>query len=118
MPHPSWDNPADFVSLDDFAVKAVIQFQGGTPAPRTISGIFDEPYVEGRLGKPKPSDYQMDSVRPKLTCVEGTCTGARRGDTVVIYLADGVTVHGTYNIMTYPQKDGTGLEVLELTPAS
>ena len=117
MPHPAWDNPADFVDTDDFAVRAVIAFQAG--GTRAIVGILDEPYLEGSLGsRPKPGDFQMDTVRPKFTCVEGTCSGARRGDTLTVYLADGVTVHGLYNIMTYPQQNGTGTEVLELTPAS
>src|SRR5213595_2767252 len=100
MPHPSWDNPAEFVDLGDFAVKAVIQFQGGTT--RTIQGIFDEPYLEAEL-----AEHEQDTTRPKFTCVEGSAQGARRGDGLVVYLADGVTVHGTFGIMTYPQTDGS-----------
>ena len=102
MPHPSWDNPADFVSLDDFATQAVIQLQAG--GTRTVSGIFDDPYLNAQLG-----EYEMDTSKPRLTCVEGTLAGVKRGD--------GVTINGKqYGVMTYPQPDGTGLEVLELTP--
>lgn len=109
MPHPSWDNPADFVVLDDFAVKAIIQYQAG--GTLNIVGIYDGPYKEGDL-----KDYQEDTTEPKFTCVEGTCVNARRGDALVVYQPDGVTVFGAFAIMTYPQPDGTGLEVLELTP--
>lgn len=109
MPHPSWDSPEDFVDLGDFAVKAIIQFQDGTTRP--ITGIYDGPYVEGKL-----KEYEQDTTKPKFTCVEGVCVGVRRADGLVVYQADGVTVFGTFGIMTYPQPDGTGLEVLELTP--
>ncbi|WP_228368224.1 head-tail joining protein [Klebsiella pneumoniae] len=108
MPHPSWDNPEDFLDMDDFAVKAIIQFQdGGT---RDIHGIYDGPYREGTLG-----EYQQDTTKPKFTCTEGVARGARRGDGLVVYQADGKTVFGTFGIMTYPQPDGTGLEILELS---
>lgn len=110
MPHPSWDNPQEFVDLGDFAVKAIIQFQDGS-TPRDIVGIYDGPYVQATL-----KEYQQDTKKPKFTCVEGTCAGARRSDDLVVYLADGVTVFGTFGILTYPQPDGTGLEVLELAP--
>lgn len=109
MPHPSWDNPEEFVDLDDFAVRGVIQFQDGTS--REITGIYDGPYKMGKLG-----EYEQDTTEPKFTCVEGLCAGARRGDALEVYEADGVTLFGTFAIMTYPQPDGTGLEFLELTP--
>lgn len=109
MPHPTWDNPADFLELDEFAVKATIQFQDGTT--RNIVGLYDGPYREGQLG-----EYEQDTTKPKFTCLEGVCAGARRKDGLTVYKADGVTVFGQFGIMTYPQPDGTGLEVLELTP--
>lgn len=108
MPHPSWDDPSDFVDRDDFAVRGVILFQDGTR--REITGIYDGPYVEGKLG-----EYEHDTTRPKFTCVEGTVNGVRRGDGLEVYQADGVTLFGTFNIMTTPQPNGTGLHVLELT---
>ncbi|KVE35261.1 head-tail joining protein [Burkholderia sp. TSV86] len=110
MPHPAWDDPAEFLDLDEFAVKAVIQFQNGET--REIVGIYDGPYREAQLG-----EYEQDTTKPKFTCMEGVARGARRGDGLVVYEADGVSVFGTFNIMTYPQPDGTGLEVLELTQA-
>lgn len=108
MPHPSWDNPADFLDQDEFAVKAIIQFQDGTTRP--IVGMYDGPYREGQLG-----EYEQDTTKPKFTCEEGTCKGAKRGDGLVVYEAGGKTVFGTFGILTYPQPDGTGLEVLELS---
>jgi hypothetical protein len=110
MPHPTWDDPSDFISLDDFAVKATIQFADGTT--RDIVGIYDGPYLKAKLRH----DYVQDTEKPKFTCEEGTCTGARRADTLVVYDNDGVTVFWTFGILTYPQPDGTGLEVLELSP--
>ena len=108
MPHPSWDNPADFVNQDDFAVRGVILFQDGTR--REITGIYDGPYREASLG-----EYQQDTTKPKFTCTEGVCRGAKRGDSLEVYEADAVTLFGTFGILTYPQPDGTGLEVLELS---
>ncbi len=107
MPHPSWDSPDEFIDLNDFAVRGIIQFQNGTT--REISGMYDGPYREGSIG-----DYEQDTVKPKFTCTEGRCAGVRRGDSLVVYAGDGVTVFGTFGIMTYPQPDGAGLEVLEL----
>lgn len=109
MPHPSWDNPQEFVDTGDFAVKAIIQFQGGTS--RSIVGIYDGPYELARL-----KEYEQDTTKPKFTCVEGTCTGTKRGDDLVVYEADGIAVFATFGILTYPQPDGTGMEVLELAP--
>jgi hypothetical protein len=118
MPTPAWDNPADFIDLGDFAVKGVIEFvpQGKTArnldgTTRDITGIFDEPYLKAGLR----GDYELDSESPRFTCVEGSSTGARKGDTLVVYNSDGKTVFGTYSIMTSPQPDGTGLETLELS---
>jgi hypothetical protein len=109
MPHPAWDNPADFVDTDDFAVKAVIQYQAG--GTLNIIGIYDGPYELAKL-----KEYQQDTTKPKFTCVEGTCVNVHRGDDLVVYQADGVTVFATFGILTYPQPDGTGMEVLQLAP--
>jgi len=114
VPHPAWDDPSEFLELDEFAVKATIQFQDGTT--RNIVGMYDGPYREATLGKGHLGDYEQDTTKPKFTCMEGTCQGARRGDGLVVYNTDGVTVFGEFAIMTYPQPDGTGLEALELTP--
>ena len=100
MPHPSWDNVREFVDLDDFATPGVIQFQAG--GTRMVSGIFDDPYLNAQLG-----EVEQDTGRTRFSCVEGDLAGVKRGDAIVI--------HGkTYAVMTYPQQDGTGLEVLEL----
>jgi hypothetical protein len=109
MPHPSWDDPSEFIDIDDFAVKAIIQFQDGTT--RNIVGIYDGPYLMATL-----KGYEQDTSKPKFTCAEGTCDGVRRGDAIVIYNSDGVTFFGTFGILTYPEPDGTGLESLELAP--
>lgn len=109
MPHPSWDDPTEFVNADDFAVRGVIQFQDGTT--REIVGIYDGPYEMSKL-----NEYEHDTTKPKFTCVEGVCVGVDRGDDVTVYESDGVTMFATFGILTGPQPDGTGLEVLELAP--
>ncbi|CAG2144438.1 hypothetical protein LMG31506_03005 [Cupriavidus yeoncheonensis] len=102
MPHPAWDNPADFISLDDFAVQAEIQFQAG--GTRTVAAIFDDPYMDAKLG-----EYDMDTSAPRITCVEADLAGVKRGDAVVI-------AGKTYGVTRYPQPDGNGHAVLELAP--
>lgn len=108
MPHPSWDNPAEFMDTDDFAVRGVIVYQDGTR--KELKGIYDGPYREGRLG-----EYEEDTTKPKFMCVAGT-SAASRGDGLEVYEADGVTLFGMFGILTSPQPDGTGMEVLELAP--
>lgn len=97
MRGPSWENLDDFLQLDSnggFATPAVIQFQdGGT---RTISVIFDDPYLNAQLG-----EYEADTSEPRISGKETDLAGVRRGDVV--------TVAGeTFDVMTSPQADGTG----------
>ena len=100
MPSPAWENLDDFLNTDEFAVGAIIAFQAG--GIRTVSGIFDDPYMNAGLG-----EYDMDSSRPRLLCKEPDLVGVDRGDQV--------TIDGTlYDVLTGPQSDGTGMAILAL----
>lgn len=97
MRGPSWENLDDFLQTDDdggFAQAAVIQFQAG--GTRTISVLFDDPYLNAQLG-----EYEADTSEPRISGKETDLAGVRRGDVV--------TVAGeTFDVMTSPQPDGTG----------
>lgn len=100
MPTPSWDDLDAFLRTDEFAVTVTVRPQDG-PA-RQVAGIFDEPYLNAQLG-----EYEADTVRPRLVCKAADVAGLVRGDMVDI---DGVT----YDVLTSPQPDGTGMATLEL----
>ncbi|MEX3924401.1 hypothetical protein AB4Y36_10270 [Paraburkholderia sp. BR10936] len=97
--------------MDEFAVRGVIQFADGVTPDKEIVGLYDGPYVKTTL-----KSYVQDTTAPIFTTGEGACKPAKRGDTLVVYEPDGVTVFGTFGILTYPQVDGHGLEVLSLDP--
>lgn len=102
MPAPAWEDLDAFLSVDEFAVAATVHLQAGTM--RTVRGIFDDPYLNAELG-----EYEFDTNRPRLTCKESDVDGVLRGDTVVI---DGKT----YDVLSTPNSDGTGMALLELAP--
>lgn len=99
MPTPFWEDLDAFLDLDDFAVPAVIQLQGGGQV--SLAVIFDNPYVEGDLGDAST----RDEVRPVATCKEALVGAVRRGDTITIQFPRGPR---TFDILTAPQPDGTG----------
>lgn len=102
MPSPAWEELDAFLDTDDFATEAIVTLQGGVSRP--IHGIFDDPYLNAENG-----EYDFDTARPRLTCKEIDVLGVIRGDTCEI---DGVT----YDILSSPHSDGTGMAVLELAP--
>ncbi len=100
MPSPSWEDLDVFLQLDDFAVTGVIHLQSGQT--RTVKGIFDDPYLAARLG-----GYDRDDNHVTFTVKETDCVGMRRGDTVA--------VNGkTFDVMSTPQGDGTGVSLIVL----
>lgn len=104
MPHPSWDNPDDFLDPGDFGVPVVITPKAGGQ-PRTINGIPDEPYFDKQTG-----EYVLDNAEPRLTVHERDAVGLKK--------YDGATFNGTaYELMHDPLFDGTGTAVLRLTRA-
>lgn len=98
---PAWDDLDQFLSTDDFAVAATLRPANG--GARTVRGIFDAPYLNAQLG-----EYEVDSSKPRFTCKESDVAGAKRGDEITIPGA------GTFDILTSPHGDGTGMATLEL----
>lgn len=100
----SWENLDVFLQDEaqgGFAIKVKIEFQNGSD--REITGIFDEPYLNAQLG-----EYEVDAIEPRFTCKLIDAKGIQRLDRLI--LNDG----REFNIMTYPQPDGTGLCILKL----
>lgn len=109
MPAPSWERLDDFLQLGDFAVTAMIR-AGGSGVPRPVVGILDDPYQAARAGagsRERRSEYEIDSAKPTFRCKLVDVAAVRRGDTIE---------HGgeTWDVLTGPQDDGTGLAMLEL----
>lgn len=100
MSSPAWEDLDVFLQLDDFAVRAVIHFQAG--GTRQVNGILDDPYQMAAAG-----GYERDQVRPTFQLKETDTPGVHRGDWVIVQ-------GRTYDIMTAPQGDGTGMSMFEL----
>lgn len=98
---PSWEVLDEFFDTDDFAVTATITRQAG--GSFTVVGHFDDPYLNAALG----DALDRDDIRPKFTCPFSPVATVKRFDTI--------TVEGkTYDILSAPHGDGTGVAVLEL----
>jgi hypothetical protein len=105
MGKPSWENLDDFLALDaagGFARPATITLQSG--AELVVHGIFDDPYLNAQLG-----EYEHDTSDPRFLCKASAVTSVRRGDELEL---DGKT----YDVMTTPQDDGTGMATVKLAP--
>ena len=97
MRGPSWENLDAFLQLDSsggFATPAVVHFEDGRT--RTISVIFDDPYLNAQLG-----EYEADTSEPRISGKEVDMVGISRGDEVVV-------AGERFDVMTSPQADGTG----------
>ena len=100
MPAPDWEDLTAFFDVTEFADMATITLAGGQVLE--VAGIYDDPYLNAQLG-----EYQMDISEPRFTCRESDVLGVGRGDVVAIG-------GKTYDVMTAPQSDGTGIAVLKL----
>lgn len=98
MPSPAWEELDEFLQTDDFATAAIIRLQSGETRP--VNGIFDDPYLSAKLG-----GFDRDDNHVTFYCKESDCVGVQRFDTMTI---DGVT----YDVMTTPQSDGTGMSYI------
>lgn len=104
MPSPAWEDLDAFLQLDDFANSAVIHLQTGENRP--VNGIFDDPYLGAKLG-----GFDRDDNHCTFLLKETDCVGVLRRDTL--------TVNGTtFDVMTTPQGDGTGLSIIALANQS
>lgn len=102
---PSWENLDVFLQLDTdggFAASANVVLQDGSTV--TIVGIFDDQYLNAQAG-----EYEHDTSDPRFLCKSSDAMCIRRGDELSI---DG----DTYDILTAPQHDGTGMAVIKLAP--
>lgn len=100
MPAPDWENLDVFLQQGEFASAVTITLQGG--GVRVVTGIFDDPFLDAQLG-----EYVLESTRPRVTCAAGDLAGVRRGDEATIG-------DDTFDVVSGPQPDGTGMAVLEL----
>lgn len=105
MPSPSWENLDDFLSVDEFAVSAVIEDEDGGDI-RQVTGIFDDPYLNAELG-----EYDMDTSKPRFLAKETELSGVRRGARVTI----GAKI---YDVLTGSQSTGDGMAVLMMVEVS
>lgn len=100
MPAPEWEDLDDFLDEEEFAVAVIVMREDGTEL--SFSGIFEDQYLDAQLG-----EYRMDTERPRVWCKQVDVPGVQRGDTC--------TVAGTtYDVLTEPQPDGTGMAMLDL----
>lgn len=100
MPAPAWEDLDVFLQEDDFAVSGIIHLQSGENRP--VRGIFDDPYLAARLG-----GFDRDDNHVTFTVKESDTVGVRRLDTV--------DVNGkTFDVMSTPQGDGTGMSIIVL----
>lgn len=105
MPAPAWEDLGEFLQDDDFAVPAVITLQGGGTI--ALSVVFDDPNVNAEMG----DAYTRDTTLPQAMCREDLVAAVKRGDTIAITFHTGAR---TFDILTAPQPDGTGMAILEL----
>jgi hypothetical protein len=100
MPAPSWENLEQFLRADEFGAQIAVALQGG--GAKSFTGIFDDPYLDAQLG-----EYVLETSEPRVLCRESDVQGVRRGDTATI---DG----RTYDVLSAPQSDGTGMATIRL----
>ena len=108
MPRPAWEDLGEFFDTDEFATTAVFTLLDGSTLPPVV-GNFDDPYVNAKAG-----EYEADTIGPHFICPEAAVVGVRRKCSVVITAAGHAP--RTFDVMTAPQLDGTGLALVELTP--
>lgn len=109
MPAPIWEDLELFLQDDEFAAPAVITLQGGGTI--SLSVLFDDPYVGADAG-----EYTHDTTDPKATCIASLVGAVQRGDSILINFPAQLGGPKTFDILTSPQGDGTGMAVLELAP--
>ena len=102
MPAPSWENPADFLQVDEFALQ--VQLWRAGAQVRAFPAIFDEPSADASLG-----EYRHDTTTPSIMSTDAHLAGIVRGDE--IRLAD-----RRFDVMGSPAPDGTGWSRLRLAP--
>jgi len=101
MPAPDWENLDAFFGQDDFAVPVTIR--RGEVVLWQGSAIFDDGNAPAGLG-----DLEHDLSSPHLLCSADDVAGVDEGDEAVI--------NGkVWDILSEPERDGTGLARVILT---
>lgn len=95
MPAPSWENPGDFLSPNDFGTTATFTLADGSVIA-AVPGIFDDAVMNAQTG-----EYDMAAGIPRYTCPYAAVAMLKRRDEAVI---DG----RTFTLMHDPRPDGTG----------
>jgi hypothetical protein len=103
MPAPAWENLDAFLSLDDFAVQALLMFRDGTSI--TAAVIFDDPFLDTMIG-----EYSLETTQPRILGKDCDIGRLRKGDRVII---DG----REYDVLGGPQEDGAGMSTAPLGKA-
>jgi len=102
MPALSWENPADFLSTDEFAVTATFK-RGGSVIAQDVPGIFDDPTMNVEAG-----EYDMNSSAPRFLCELARVRTLKKNDECVI--------GGTVYLLDHdPHADGTGWATLTMS---
>lgn len=99
MPSPAWEDLAEFLDEDDFAVPAVIHLQSGGQV--SLSVLFDDPDANPELG----DAYSRDDSAPYVTCDETRVTAVKRGDTITLTFPNETR---TYDVLRASESEGTG----------
>jgi hypothetical protein len=102
VPAYAWENPADFLSTDEFATTATFS-RGGKVIATDVPGIFDDPTLNVEAG-----EYDMNSSAPRFTCEHSRVAGLKKNDEAVI---DG----NAYLLDHDPHADGTGFATLTMS---
>lgn len=102
MPAPSWENPADFLQGDEFALQVEIWRAGALV--RSFLAIFDEPSADAQVG-----DYHHDTTTPTIFSTDANVAGITRGDEL--------RLEGRrFDVLGSPAPDGTGWSRVRIGP--
>ena len=105
---PFVEDIGQFLRVDEFAHACELILAGG--AVRQVFGIFDEPFLDADLG-----EYRMDTSQPRLLGKASDFAGASRGDTLIVLAHAGQPAR-SFDVLSAPQIDGTGMATLRLAP--
>lgn len=108
MPIPAFDDPRSF--LDDFAVDIAVRANRGEGAAVTVRGIFDEKYIDAKLGG---FDVNTPGVTRAL-CMQVDVAGLKKYDTAQLVDEGGQPTGPMYYLEHDPAPDGHGYAVMTL----
>lgn len=104
MPRLAWENPDDFLRLDEFATPCELYRNGVLMNEFPV--IYDEPSTDAQVGV---GDRRFDATSPTIMTIECHLRGAQRGDEVRV---DG----RRFDVLGLPEAQGDGWARLRLAP--